>query len=109
MIQNTRLAKAVYWLAGELSRVKTYRQTYQWTNQGEWREAVGGEGPLPEMETEKAGRLWMPCGLSMKLLGLSESLDYKHWEHWALEHSLCDEGSRCYVCGGHIDPVYEDV
>lgn len=108
MIQSTRLAKAAYWLAGELSRVKTYRQTYRFANQVEWSSAVAGDGPLPEMEMEKAGRLWLPCTLSMKMLTLSLALDHEHWDHWALEHSLCEEGLPCHDCDGHIDPPVEE-
>jgi hypothetical protein len=106
MIQNTRLAKICYWLAGELSRVKTWQQTYTWENCDKFFEHdPETDGPeLPELDMKKAGRLWLPCRLSMRLLGLSEDLDYKHWEHWALEHSLCDEGLPCHDCGGHVDP-----
>ena len=107
MIQSTRLAKFAYWLAGELSRVKTYRQTYTWKNPEAMFTAEPGE-ELPEIETVKAGRLWLPCALSMKMLVLSEKLDVEHWDHWALEHSLCEEGLPCRDCGGHIDPPYAE-
>jgi hypothetical protein len=107
VIQSTRLAKAAYWLAGELSRVKTYQQTYSWKNPEAMFTAEPGES-LPEIEMVKAGRLWLPCALSMKLLVLSEKLDVEHRDHWALEHSLCEEGLPCRDCGGHIDPPHEE-
>ena len=106
MIQSTRLAKAAYWLAGELSRVKTYRQTWTWVNP----QILEGDPnePLPELDMRKAGRMWLPCATSMKMLVLSQRLDHKHWDHWALEHSLCEEGLPCRDCGGHVDPPYEE-
>lgn len=107
MIQSTRLAKAAYWAAGELSRVKTYQRTYTWENPDVFLEAKAGE-PLPELDMRPAGRIWLPCGLSMKLLSLSQDLDHKHWDHWALEHSLCEGGQTCNDCNGHIDPPQED-
>lgn len=106
MIQSTRLAKAAYWAAGELSRVKTYQRIYEWKNPQEFQEAVFGEA-LPELDMQPVGRIWLPCRLSMKLLGLSQDLDHKHWDHWALEHRLCEDGQNCNDCGGHIDPPYE--
>jgi hypothetical protein len=106
VIQSTRLAKIAYWLAGEFFQIKTYRQTYKFEND-DWLTALPGD-KLPEMKTVKAGRMWLPCALSTKFLVLSERLDPKHWDHWALEHSLCEEGLRCHDCKGYIDPPYEE-
>ena len=108
MIQSTRLAKAAYWLAGELSRIKPYQRTYAWENPDEWLTAVPDE-ELPEMKLVKAGRIWLPCNLSLRMLVLSEKLDVEHWDHWALEHSLCEDGLPCHDCGGHIDPPFEEA
>lgn len=107
MIQSTRLAKISYWLAGELTRIKTKQQTWSWENPQEMFESDPNK-PLPEMKMVKAGRVWLPCRFSLILLGLSEDLDYKHWDHWALEHRLCEDGHTCPDCGGHVDPPWED-
>lgn len=107
MIQNTKLAKFVYFLSGELTRIKTYRQTWTWENPEVFMEAEAGEA-LPELDMRKAGRIWMPCRLSMTLLVLSNNLDVKHWDHWALEHMNCEDGQICNDCGGHVDPPFED-
>lgn len=106
MIQSTRLAKAAYWLAGELSQIKTYQRVWE-SDDPSWLVSEPGE-PLPELKMVPAGRIWLPCRLSMKMLGWSCDLDTKHWDHWALEHSRCKEGLPCPDCGGHIDPPQED-
>lgn len=106
MIQSTKLAKGAYWLTGELSRIKTYQRVYEAADPRMF-SAEPGEA-LPELKMRKAGRIWLPCTLSLKLLMLSENLDRKHWEHWALEHSLCPAGLPCHDCGGHIDPPYRE-
>lgn len=106
MIQSTLLAKAAYWLAGQLSRIKTNQMTYEWVNPQEFMEAEVGED-LPEMDMKEAGKIKLPCRLSMKLLNWSQDLDHKHWDHWALQHTLC-EGTACADCKGHVDPDLGD-
>ncbi len=106
MIQSTWLAKAAYWLGGELSRIQTNQQTYELVNPQVFVDAAL-DGSLPEIETRPAGKMKLPCGLSVKLLSWSQDLDRKHWDHWALQHMEC-EGTVCSDCNGHIDPPLTD-
>lgn len=85
---RTRTAKAVYWLAGKLSRIKTERMTYKLVS-------------CDPVEFEPAGKSKGSCKLSMDLLVWSQHLDWDHWDHWALQHADC-EGERCPRCGGII-------
>jgi hypothetical protein len=85
-IRSTRAAKAVYWLAGKLSRIQTPRRTYRIVS-------------IDPFVSEPAGRHWMSCQTSMKLLRLSLHLDPVHWDHWALVHDHC-EPTPCPDCGG---------
>jgi hypothetical protein len=107
LIQSTRLAKIAYWLSGQLTRIKTNQMTYEWVNPQEWMDSIAGE-ELPELDMRPAGKSKLPCRLSMKMLQWSDDLDYKHWDHWALDHTNCNEGYTCTQCGGHIDPPQEE-
>lgn len=97
MIQNTRLAKSVYWLSGKTSKIKAYKQTYRLANEDEW---MAAEGNM-EMMFEPNGRRWGSISLTWKLLDLAVSLDHKHFDHWGLDHNRCN-ASLCDECGGFI-------
>ncbi len=85
-----RLARWLFWLAGQLSRVKTPTYTYEVVSWG------------PPMETVRSESWsWHPCGWSMDVLRWSMRLDGVHWGHWALMHEDCDP-VVCAVCGGLI-------
>jgi hypothetical protein len=93
---RTPTARAVYWVGGLLTKIKTYQQTYSY----EFDEDAG-YARFPE-----AGRRWTPIGFAFTVLDWSERLDPRHWEHWALDHSDCElevgpvgSGSPCSQCG----------
>ena len=77
-----RLAKIIYWLSGKLSRIQTMQQMYT-------------------LEGEPAGKVKLPCEPSLRLLGWSMQLDWKHWDHWATRRE--GSGIPC-ECGGLRDP-----
>jgi len=83
------LARTAYWLAGQLSRIRTPQRFYTWHG--------------PDDDFSFAGWRWSYCGLSMKLLGLSQQLDWDHWDHWATVPGDCD--TACAECGGNARPV----
>jgi len=91
MIQSRRLAKAVYWAAGHLSRIKTYRRMYEVVS-------------FTPVVTKPVGRRWLSCELSMTLLKLSMRLDWDHWDHWALDHT----GHPTVLCPGCGAPMCPD-
>lgn len=95
MIQNTRLAKCVYWLSCKVSHIKTYSQTYRMQNEEEW---LASEGDI-EMMFVKNGRTWSSTKYTWRLLDLANALDWDHFEHWAYDHERCD-GEKCEDCGG---------
>lgn len=97
-MQSTKLAKSVYWLSGKVSRIKSYRQTYRLANEEEW---LAAEGDM-EMMFQPAGRAWSSIQLTWKLLGLAESLDRKHFDHWALKHTGRCSAGPCDECKGVI-------
>lgn len=97
MIQNTALAKTVYWLSGQASKIKYYGHTYRLANEREWLDA---EGDM-EMMFVKDGRRWCSIRLTWKLLDLAVKLDHNHFDHWALNHIECAE-RICMDCGGMI-------
>lgn len=88
-----RAAKAIYWLAGQASRIKTPHRMY--TRNG------------PDQPTTFAGWRWSACNPSMRLLDLSMQLDWEHWDHWACLHDECGRGP-CPECGGIACPTAED-
>jgi hypothetical protein len=83
-----RVAKALYWASGKLSKIKTPTTTYRLVS-------------VDPFVTEPAGRSWMPCKLSMRVLKWSMHLDWHHWDHWACLHEKCDP-VPCAVCGGGV-------
>lgn len=89
MIQSTRLAKAVYSISGRLSKIKVPRRTYMLTDGG---------------EVKSAERRKLPIRTASRLLRLSAKLDRYHWEHWALDHSSCEDARPCYQikCSGFV-------
>lgn len=97
-MQNTRAAKAVYWLSGKVSRIKSYRMTYRLANQEEW---LAAEGDM-ECMFQPAGRQWGSIKLTWTLLGLAERWDKVHFEHWALQHTGKCASHACDDCGGVI-------
>lgn len=99
MIQNTRLAKWVYWLSGQVSRVKLYKQTYVMANQDEW---LNSTDPEFKIEFEPAGRMWNSISLTWKLLSLANRMDREHFEHWALKHSDDCAAVPCTQCKGEV-------
>ena len=82
------LAKGVFRAACGLSHVKTPQKV---------RRVVSRE----PFVTVPAGRQWHPCRLSFKLLELSIMLDWRHWDHWARQHTGCNP-MPCHECGGWI-------
>lgn len=103
-MQSTKLAKAVYWLSGKVSRIKSYRQTYRMANEDEW---LAAEGDM-EMMFQPDGRQWSSIQLTWKLLSLSERLDREHWEHWALKHTGKCSSHTCEGCGGTVCLLEDD-
>lgn len=100
---RTRLAKAVYWLGGNLMQIKTYQRYY------EWRPDLDVETTTHRERFPAAGWHWFPCQLSTRCISWSQTLDRKHWDHWALQHvgdTCLVGGSECPSCGGHVDPPY---
>lgn len=87
---RTRLAKTVYWLSGQCSRIRTWQRYYEMP--------VGA--PLDDLRP--AGRHWTSTSLTWKLLALSTRLDPQHFDHWALVHDHCAT-LPCRDCGGRID------
>jgi hypothetical protein len=94
---RTTAAKTVFILGGLLSRVQTYQRVY----------AMNWDGPKTKPEFTPAGRRWLSCSASMKLMHLSERIDPGHWEHWALSHEDCP-AIPCPRCGGQLCPDDED-
>lgn len=91
-----RLAKSLFWLGGQLSRIKTPRRTYQ----------VVSYDPF---KTERSEFRWLSTRWSTKCYTASMRLDWEHWDHWALVHSHCGADELCPVCGGLVcDPEPED-
>lgn len=88
----TRLAKAVFWLAGWASKVRTPRTTYR---------VVSFD---PFVTERSKNRTWLPSQTSVRLLRLSWRIDPQHWDHWALNHSDCTNTTTCPDCRGHICP-----
>jgi hypothetical protein len=83
------LAKLAYRLSVLLFGVKTYQRVYEMDLNGD------------EFTSKPAGRAWLPNTLAVKLLSWSQTLDWAHWPHWALEHDDCFP-FRCGECGGQL-------
>jgi hypothetical protein len=96
MTWRTHAAKAVYTLGGWLSRVKSYQRVY----------SMNWDDPDADPEFTPAGRCWLSCNASLKLLKWSEHIDPGHWEHWALMHDDCP-AIPCPSCGGYLCPDEE--
>lgn len=86
--QSTAIAKFLYGLGGYLTRVKIPTRMYEW-----------------DSETNEFSRLpwrWFGWSLGYKIgLGWSPEWDYKHWDHWALDHKGC-RPSYCLGCKGYV-------
>jgi hypothetical protein len=95
MTTRTRVARAVFWLSGKLTRIKTPQRFYRIISINE--DAVGDE---PFMVTRRTKRRWHSCRTSTRLMSLSLRIDPLHWDHWALVHDTC-AGERC-SCGGNV-------
>lgn len=80
------LAKILHYVAGLLSRIKTYQRFYTLDS---------FDPPVFTL----AGRHWSSCGLSTRLMGGAMRLDWDHWDHWACVHDQCNP-SPCATCGG---------
>ena len=83
---RTRVAKFVFWLSGQLGKIKYQQPVYKW------------ERGSP---SEPAGTQLLSHPWTYKLLFLSERIDPEHWEHWAFEHDPIP-GTRCIHCKGWI-------
>lgn len=97
-MQSIKLAKAVYWLSGKVSKIKSYRMTYRLANEEEW---LAADGDL-EMMFQPDGRQWMPIRLTWTLLSLSNRLDWEHFDHWALKHTGACKAHFCTKCKGMV-------
>ena len=97
-MQSTRLAKAVYWLSGKVSRIKSYRMTYRLANEEEW---LAAEGDMAMM-FQPDGRRWSSIKLTWTLLSLANRWDKQHFDHWALKHTGACSSEQCEECGGMI-------
>lgn len=97
-IIRVKLAKVAYCLSGWLMPIKTYRRTYEWT--GSFDEDVSSSSD----DFSYAGRAWLPCTTSLRLLELAERLDTVHFNHWAINHANC-LGTECATCGGRVHPT----
>lgn len=94
MNARTALAKAVFWLADKLERVKTPRRTHRMIWDG--RDGAPRVGD-PEW-------VWMPCRASLWLFEVAERIDPEHFGHWGIDH-VRNGGCRttpCPDCGGLI-------
>lgn len=106
-VGRRRLAKALFWTGGQLSKVKTYQRFY--TLDDVDLEATDAKS---RFKSSPAGRHWSPCSLSMRFIGQSMQLDWDHWDHWATSHAhesgvVC-VGTVCPDCGGDVCPLEED-
>lgn len=101
MPQSTRLAKILYRLSGQLTRIKTYSQFYslEMTDNLETGEV--------DFHPESIGRRWSSWQFAYTVLSWSTKFDWDHWDHWALIHDKCD-WTECSTCGGRICGPYED-
>jgi hypothetical protein len=93
---RTRLAKAVFWLSGQLARIRTPQLTHRFI----W------DSPDAAPRLGDAQRRWLPCRMSLRLMDLSTRIDPVHWDHWAGVHPGCD-GEPCTGCGGVDCPHQE--
>jgi hypothetical protein len=50
---------------------------------------------------ERQPRRWESCRTTWRLVDLSQDIDPRHWDHWALQHNDCDP-MPCLECGGEI-------
>lgn len=98
-----KLARFVYCLAGWLVPIKTYQRIYEWT--GEPKFGDDDENLWVNEGFEYAGRAWLPCRTSIKLIQLAARVDTVHFDHWALEHLGECAGTRCPKCRGHVHPT----
>jgi hypothetical protein len=105
MNRRTVTAKAAYWLAGQLSRVKTYQRFYEFEG---FLENENEDGTYVLPEPRDAGRRWFQCQWSTNLMLWSSHHDPDHWDHWALDHTTCEHENReivrCESCGGWVCP-----
>ena len=93
-----RRAKFYYGLAGWLDYVKTPQRTYRMTDI---------TANPPHVTSRYAGRVWLPCVASMRLLECSMQLDWDHWDHWATRHVYDDPA--CWDCGGQVYQPSDDA
>jgi len=107
---RTRVAKTAYWLSGQLRWVKTYQRFYELSppvDPGKMRVKVA-PGLGEDLRMEPAGRHWFQCPWSTRLMTWSMRHDWRHWDHWALDHEGCEREGRvavaCPECGGFICP-----
>lgn len=97
---RTPVAKFVFGMGAVLLHVKTYQPMYELS----WR----GKGEDEDPAFVSVGKSWQSIDWSWDLLELSERLDPRHWEHWALDHADCElECPPCGWCGGVT--CYRDV
>lgn len=107
MNTRTRVAKAAYWLSGQLRWVKTYQRFYELSAPVDLDEMhlTSPSGLSRHLKMEPAGRHWFQCGWSVRLMVWSMRHDPGHWDHWALDHEGREhQGKTCLECGGLICP-----
>lgn len=89
-----RTAKNLYWVSGQLCRIKTYSKMYEWV--------VTDDDDVTDLNFRYIGRKWISWHFSFTVMRWSERLDPKHWDHWALVHDETCEWCTCAVCSGTI-------
>jgi hypothetical protein len=101
-------ARAVFWLAGKLSRIKTPQRMYRVV----WDDHLATEERPHPFHTVPTKRRWVMCRTSQRALSMAMSLAWDHWNHFALEHDGCPQCHPCpdwrcrgVVCDGREEPV----
>lgn len=103
--QSTRLAKAVYWLAGQLSRIRTPSHLYELRGSPN---ELGEYEDMDDMFIRRPGWVWSSWSGALKLIFVANRLDWVHFDHWALDHSRC-EPTPCEKCGGFECGLEDDI
>ncbi len=98
MIQSTKLAKAVYWLSGQVSRIRTPQRRWGMNPNSD---------DMTNMFTRLPGLTWSSCRWTWKILGWAQRLDRKHFDHWALDHEG-HANTPCPDCKGEICALPEE-
>jgi hypothetical protein len=86
---------ALYWLGGQLTRLRWPQRTYT-IDFTAW--DLEGGAPMPPRT--KNPRQWMMLPWGLRLAVKAMEYDRAHSDHWALDHSRCIMSFECPVCRG---------